>query len=488
MIRNPEAAIGQNDENSKRAPSNFENGFSEASNSTISDMQRLSKITLSEKSVISSKMFVIIIAMSHGLFELASLSTFFYQKNELQLEPQVIQMLAGIIGFPWCIKPVFGYIADQMVKKFKHTKYIVICTSIIRIIAFTLIAHFKLGVFAFYVICFVNSLCSLFENIIAEYILVVNTKRENELNGNNKGNQLPLYYGFRAGGSLIGNFWGGRIMLHYGSTTTFFICSLIPVGTIFVATAYRERPIVIADSEQRDFRGELKVMKRLIFKDKVILLICFICLINMTPNFDMLITFYLTDYLKFSTEDLSNFSSVATVCYILGLIVYSVYLKDIEPRRFFIGTNFLLWMCNMSFLLVVLKVLDVWGIDNKLFCLLSRGATSFIAEINFMPILAIWCSICPANLEATSITLFTGLINFSSNLSNYFGSFLIWVMGIHTNNYDDIWKPIVVQHLYLLVMMLGLLFIEFPDPTAIDHDKEPLDSINSSQKSFNVVD
>lgn len=41
-----------------------------------------------------------------------------------------------------------------------------------------------------------------------------------------------------------------------------------------------------------------------------------------------------------------------------------------------------------------------------------------------MPILTIWCAICPKNLEATSITLFTGLSNLSFSFSSYFGSLL----------------------------------------------------------------
>lgn len=460
----------------------------EIAQSVLTEVNKISRLTIPEKGFINSKLFVIIIAVSHGLFEIASLSTFFYQKNELQLEPQVIQMLAGLIGFPWCIKPIFGYIVDQLLRRFKKTKYIVLCTSMIRMLAFALIAHFNLGVFCFYVVCFVNGMCSLFENVISEYILVINTKRENELNGNRKGNQLPLFFGFRAVGSLVGLFLGGRVMKFYGIQSTFFICSMIPVATVFVALAYQERPILTPDGEQKDFRAEARAIKQLVLKDKVLMLVCFICLINMTPNFDMLVTFYLTDYLKFTTEDLANFSAFATVCYILGLIIYSLYLKNIEPKSFYIATNFLLWACHLSFLLVVLRVIEHWGIDDKVFCLLSRGATSFIAELNFMPILAIWCSICPENLEATSITLFTGLINLSSNMSNYFGSFLIWLMGIHNNNYDELWKPIVIQQLYLLTMMIGLIFIEFPDPSAKDEGENMMDSVASSMKSLNIED
>jgi len=74
------------------------------------------------------------------------------------------------------------------------------------------------------------------------------------------------------------------------------------------------------------------------------------------------------------------------------------------------------------------------GINNKIFCFLSSGVQALISEINFMPILTVWCSICPKNLEATSITTFTGLLNLSFNLSNYFGSAILWFLEIGTDN------------------------------------------------------
>ena len=94
-------------------------------------------------------------------------------------------------------------------------------------------------------------------------------------------------------------------------------------------------------------------------------------LINLTPSFDSIIGFYLTDYLKFDPEDLSNFNSFGTLCYALGLVMYYYYFKNISHKIFYISTNFILWMINISFLLVVLNELEAIGIDNKVFCFLS---------------------------------------------------------------------------------------------------------------------
>lgn len=108
------------------------------------------------------------------------------------------------------------------------------------------------------------------------------------------------------------------------------------------------------------------------------------------------------------------------------------------------ATNFVLLFINFSFLLVCIDVLDRYGVDPKLFCLLSYGAYTFVAEINYMPILGIWCMFCPDGLEATSITLFTGLINLSGNMSNYLGALLIWVFSFQRDNFAFVWQAVVL--------------------------------------------
>lgn len=61
-----------------------------------------------------------------------------------------------------------------------------------------------------------------------------------------------------------------------------------------------------------------------------------------------------------------------------------------------------------------------------------------------MPLLQIWCSISPPNLEATSITLFTGLLNLSGNLSNYLGSAIIYITDVKYETLDRISIPLII--------------------------------------------
>jgi len=437
---------------------------------------------------VSSKLFIIVLSFVMGLYEVVTLPAFIYQKEVLGMSPQTMQVIAGIIGLPWCIKPVFGYIIDILVLKVKKTKYIVLCTASLRVILFACVFAFEPGIYFFYLITLVVVLCSLFENIIAEYTLVISSKKANELNPDQAENHLPIYFGFKAAGCLIANFWGGRIIQMYSIGTAFLIASFLPMIVLAVAIIYNEET-ASTPRQKANWSDQLQAIKKLMLRDKVFQLILFICLINMTPNFDALYTFYLKDYLKFSPTDIANCSATSTICYIIGLLLYSYKLKNVNPKMFYVGTNFLLWFINVSFLLVVLHYVEQWGMSNKIFCLLNWGIYSLVSELNFMPILAIWCNLCPKNLEATSITLFTGLINLSNNLSNYLGAFLIWILDYKEGNYERMYHLLLIQNAYLLVAIIGISFVEFPDPRkeGVPINSNP-ESASTSEMSRTVVE
>lgn len=402
-----------------------------------------------------------------GSHDFVSLALFMYQKEVLLMQPESMQTIFALIAIPWCIKPVFGYGLDQLMRKVRYTKVIILVSQLVRMGTLTLITHYDFPWYQFYLVVFVNSMCSLVENIISEYILVKSSKKENERRGGGNANHLPIFFGFRSVGTLVGNFFGGRMVHYYSIKSTFFVASFFPLVVIVAALFYREVPLRPM-SETTSFLAELATMRQLLFRNKVLQMMLFVCFINMTPSFDVISTFYMTDRLHFTTEDLANFSTVATCCYIVGLLCYSYLLKDIEPKRFFVSTNFLLWVVNVSFLLVVTDTLTRWGFSNKAFCVLNYGAYAFVSEINSMPVLAIWCAICPKNLEATSITLFTGLNNLSANLASYLGVLVMWLTNIHKENLNRLWVLITIQNIYLLVAITAIIFVRFPNPQEVD--------------------
>lgn len=414
-------------------------------------------------SLISQTAFIVVLSIMTGLYTLCSLAIFMYQKEVLKLDPSVIQALAGLLSVPWGFKFVFGYTYDAMVPLIRKAKNLVLILSVVRILTFAAMYYFTLSTLTFFLLLLVCTVCGLYENIVSECLLVIMTKRENERNPNEKANHLPIFFACRGVGQLVGSFFGGRIISALSIRAAFLITAFLPVIMIVVCLLYDEPEA--EPRPARSFRHEWEVVKSLVMRDKVIPMLLFFGVINATPNFDSITTFYQTDYLKFTMDDLANFTSFSTVCYIAGMTLYSLYLRKFDPRKFFMTTSFLLWVVNVSFMLVVLGYVTQWGWSVKLFCLLNFGTYSLISEMNMMPIIAIWCSICPANLEATSITLLTALINFTNNVGVYLGVLLMWALNIEGQQFDRLWILLTIQNAYLIVAIFIILFVPFPDPS-----------------------
>lgn len=412
--------------------------------------------------VFDTKIYVILISLISGLFQLSAIPFFLYQKDELKLSPNFIQSFSVLVSLPYCFKPVFGYIFDNARVFFKKTKQVIIICAVLRILMFSLYVFWKPGLEVFIFAQIILGLCSVFENITSEYILIIMTKQENQKDSEKRNNKLPIFFGFRTLGTLIGNFFSGRVVKNDSYSLVFFICTIFSACLGLQALIFNEQVSESDEQPNRSLKEEIGVIVQLITSDGVISFLMLIVMLNLTPSFDVMTTFYFLDYLKFSNEDLADFATFGSFCYIVGLISYSYYFYTFDPKCFYIGTNFAFWGINSSLLLVVFGQIRAWGFSEKLFCLANSGISTVIGEINFMPIIAIWCEIIPKNLEATSITLMTGIVNFCAGLSAYLGVFIMAVAQITEKDFSKFWILLVVQNVYLIVMTIAVTFSNFP--------------------------
>ncbi len=187
---------------------------------------------------------------------------------------------------------------------------------------------------------------------------------------------MPIYYGYRAIGGLFGNFFGGRIIKAFTNQTAFLISAIFHFFTLFVVVGYNEKKIVCP--KEQHFKKEMKQIFGLLTRKSTLHFVVFVFLINLTPNFDSLVTFYLTDNLKFNTADLADFATVSGICYIIGLFSYYTYFKNFKPSSFYLATNFLYWLSNIIFLLVVFNIVQKLNIDLKIFCSFTQGLSALM--------------------------------------------------------------------------------------------------------------
>lgn len=146
-------------------------------------------------------------------------------------------------------------------------------------------------------------------------------------------------------------------------------------------------------------------------------MIFFLMIINICPYFDSIVNFYLINELNFTASTIAANSTCGLIFLMLSIYCYNEYFINVNPKKLVIVTNLLLWVINLSFVLVVTHKLDSFSGANRFFCLMNSGLYNMLSELSFLPFLTIWCDICPENMEATAVTLFTGLSNLALTIS-----------------------------------------------------------------------
>lgn len=443
--------------------------------------QSLTNNSLSKRSQKSTflpvKAYVMGIGFLAGAFEIIYFSGLDYQRNNLKLSPAKIQLFLTLILLPWCVKPMFGYVIDKLIVRLRSARLLIVISSVMIICVLTPFVYTEPNTPFFYSILFVLSISVMMQNIVCEYLLVLSTKKSNERTGEANANHLPYFFGSRGVGLVLGNFFGGRLMQAVPTSKIVFIIMCFATGQILLSLLYFERPHkhTLGNPALSD---QIGVIGRQLTRDRVFSMILISFLVNLTPNLDILYTFYLTDSLNFSGKDLGNLMTIGMVFYVFGLALYTKVFRKTNPKVFYLALLCVLFIVNASFLLIVTGVAQGIGLNQRHLSMAMFGVHQFLVELNTMPIVTIWCAICPQGLEATSIALLTGINNLGVNFAKFHGSFAAWLLGAGKNSSANIWRVTVYQGLYMAVMLVFVFKMTFPDiKTEVQKVEEELRAI-----------
>lgn len=304
---------------------------------------------------INESYFVVILSFLIGFEDLSSLALYFYQSQVLNLQSDFMQMMQGIIFVPWTLKPIFGFSFDQIMKVLPKSKFLVYICCLVKAICFFVMAKYPPNTFFFYIIYFITILCGLYVSIICEYLLVLSSKKANEETEEKNENHLPIFFGFRCLGSVLGNLLGGYVYEKLSLYYNFYFTALIPIVGILIGFFYDEQTKI--QTKPRTIKQEVSILGGLLCRGQVLPMVIFVILVSMTPNFDNLTKVFFLKILKFDSNTLAWFQSVGQIAYMIGLLVYSKFFIKVSPKKVFVATNLILWLVNFSFLMVIFNII-----------------------------------------------------------------------------------------------------------------------------------
>jgi BT1 family len=201
----------------------------------------------------------------------------------------------------------------------------------------------------------------------------------------------------------------------------------------------------------------------------VIILVLFIV---MTPTYVSAIQYYYTEFLKFDALQMGKIAFLGSLAYLFGIFMVNTVFASASFKNFYTSTCMISGIMNGLTLILFFRLNIKLGISDSFFATGSSALTMFISEINYLPLLAFCCRLCPAGLEGTTYAIFTASLNLAWYFGSLIGSILIWAFGVNRHDFSNLWILVIIQIIYVLTFSIIVANFNFPNAEAIESSKQ----------------
>ena len=116
-------------------------------------------------------------------------------------------------------------------------------------------------------------------------------------------------------------------------------------------------------------------------------------------------------------------------------------------------------LVGMTQLLLVSRANRALGIPDDVFVLGDTTILTVLGEISFMPVLVLAARICPEGVEATLFATLMSILNTGGVLGSALGALLTRLMGVTSDNYDNLFQLVLLCNVLTLVPLAFIRLI-----------------------------
>ena len=348
-----------------------------------------------------------------------SIAIQFVFMEKLHSSPISMAMSYGIIAFPWCIKPIYGYISDKYTifdwgKRRPYISFTGLLASYMYIIAG---AHLD-NIYSMVSILTVISLLICVADVCADSItveLVRNEKNKGVIQSNN--------WIARAFGTLVGAFFGGMAYNELNADAVFKITAIIP---FLMSVIIWQLPKSETNSDN--------IGKRLyanFLEQRELALILF--LITVAPNYSTFYTYFLRKELNYTPIDFTWLSMGSSISFLLGIMSYRMYFRKFEDRTVLTTAVVLATCCRITQIFVVGKNTSSFTV-----VLLDGIADSFCGQLLIMPLIVYTAQKCNKGVEGALFALMMSISNISGVIADEMGALVAAMFQVTEDDFTNL--------------------------------------------------
>ncbi|MDP2927644.1 MAG: MFS transporter [Candidatus Omnitrophota bacterium] len=341
---------------------------------------------------------------TQGIEGLPAQGLFYYLKETLNFSPEKIMLIGSLTTFAWLVKPLIGYLIDNLFSK-RAWIFISLALDIIFVLFLGLM---HLPLFILVALLIISSGNAAFRDVAVDGIMCVEGKKY-QATGKIQSIQwisiliAGLFTGI--GGAFIAQKWGYQVG---------FLC-LVPIYLLVGLPAYFYQE----EKTEKKHSTLFTDLKRL-FSDKKILIIgLFIFLYKYSPSFGTPLFFIQRDSFKWGKMWIGTLGTISTVFGVIGALLYYKFSQKINIKKWLYYSVFLGGLTTLSYLYYTPVTAVAYDV-----------VYSFLGMFIFLMVMDFMARHSVRGLEATSFALLCSINNLAGVSSNLSGAFLLPLVGL----------------------------------------------------------
>ncbi len=308
----------------------------------------------SEKTIKSMYIMMISVAFIDGALRITNIPTFYLWKKYLLVSPGVNCILRCITKLPWCIKPVFAYFSDRHYIWGYRTKIYFIITGIIETFSFLLLGLKIKSTLYTVVLVFTHQLTIAFRDCLAEGLMVVISRQEDELNALKKRKDIKsssqkyvsIIFILRFVGALCSSYIAGMLLQAFDAHQVLALSAIFPIIATIQATFFFHEERVFNQAEVISKFKNFNVGEIFQFIEtyKLKNYIFYIVVILLWPNTINGLRYFLIDTLHFSPKDIGLIFTIASLAYVVYMFFMNSFFSNYTLKSYYMSIVFMMFV------------------------------------------------------------------------------------------------------------------------------------------------
>lgn len=384
----------------------------------------------------------------------------FWMIEEVQWQPAQTAAIYGLIGVPWCFKPLYGFLSDRYPIRGLRRKPYLILGAFTTFLSWIMLPFLQ-STFLRITSLFTASLGACVGDVMMDSIVVCIAKMETE---ESKGTIQSNMWIARSTGSLVGVIVGTLYYNAFGSLGTFLANACIPLFWIALTHRFEE------NSHEEISTGQIcKKILTAVRQPQIYKAIIFMVLACSTPSYGSSLTYYLEKELNFTATEFGYLKISRRIFAIISLNIYKKYFRHVELRTIFFWSLLSVLIFEQSKFLIIY---DVVPIPKFVLALVEGLIMTILGEFILMPLVVLSARICPEGIEGTFYAFIISIQNLSGILGDEWGSLITAAFNVTSTNFSALWKVILVCHFFDIIPIIVVRLL--PRKTENTEETTPL--------------